>query len=213
MAYTDKDRVSALSGIFQSASLVHSLATTGQVDDTLFENSINSLFVLNPQKIADIYSHRALMTGTGLLKKVLTRKIGTAEQHILRYVLNLVQLEARLQKDSAMQDFIRQRIEQAARQKTHFEQMNGPIALNNILIANLASIYKESISTLAPRVQVLGQPQYLQAEINADKIRTLLLAGIRSALLWRQVGGRRWHLFFSRGRMLNVINTQFDAGL
>ncbi|MEK7758734.1 MAG: DUF489 family protein, partial [Pseudomonadota bacterium] len=35
----------------------------------------------------------------------------------------------------------------------------------------------------------------------ADKVRAALLAGIRSAVLWRQLGGRRWQLLFSRGKL------------
>ncbi|GAM56239.1 hypothetical protein JCM19232_5254 [Vibrio ishigakensis] len=34
------------------------------------------------------------------------------------------------------------------------------------------------------------------------KVRALLLAGIRSAVLWRQVGGKRRHLIFSRKKMV-----------
>jgi len=33
---------------------------------------------------------------------------------------------------------------------------------------------------------------------NAAKIRALLLAGIRAAVLWQQLGGSRWKLFWSR---------------
>ncbi len=34
--------------------------------------------------------------------------------------------------------------------------------------------------------------------------RALLLAGIRSAFLWRQLGGRRWRLLFQRRRLLQT---------
>jgi len=37
----------------------------------------------------------------------------------------------------------------------------------------------------------------------ANKIRTLLLAGIRAAVLWRQMGGNRWQLLFSRKDIIN----------
>jgi high frequency lysogenization protein len=46
---------------------------------------------------------------------------------------------------------------------------------------------------------VTGNPTYLQNTATADKVRALLLAGIRAAILWRQVGGQRWHLLFKRG--------------
>jgi CII-binding regulator of phage lambda lysogenization HflD len=38
--------------------------------------------------------------------------------------------------------------------------------------------------------------------VTADIVRSLLLAGIRSAYLWRQLGGRRWKLAFQRQSML-----------
>jgi high frequency lysogenization protein len=40
----------------------------------------------------------------------------------------------------------------------------------------------------------------------ANRIRACLLAGVRAARLWRQVGGSRWQLIFSRGRYLNAID-------
>ncbi|HSX19775.1 MAG TPA: DUF489 family protein, partial [Gammaproteobacteria bacterium] len=35
-----------------------------------------------------------------------------------------------------------------------------------------------------------------------NKIRTILLAGVRSAVLWRQLGGSRWQLTFGKKTLL-----------
>ena len=48
---------------------------------------------------------------------------------------------------------------------------------------------------------IKGEPEYLNVSTNAAKIRTLLLAGFRAAILWRQAGGSRWKLLFERGKM------------
>ena len=48
---------------------------------------------------------------------------------------------------------------------------------------------------------IKGDQTHLANPENAAKIRTLLLAGIRAALLWRQAGGNRWKLIFARGAM------------
>jgi high frequency lysogenization protein len=48
---------------------------------------------------------------------------------------------------------------------------------------------------------IKGDQNYLANPENASKIRALLLAGVRAALLWRQAGGNRWKLIFSRGAM------------
>ena len=49
-----------------------------------------------------------------------------------------------------------------------------------------------------------GDPNVLQREENAARVRALLLAGIRSAVLWRQTGGRRWQLIFRRRKVATI---------
>jgi high frequency lysogenization protein len=39
----------------------------------------------------------------------------------------------------------------------------------------------------------------------AERIRAILLAGARAAWLWRRLGGRRWHLIFTRSQILTEI--------
>ncbi len=70
------------------------------------------------------------------------------------------------------------------------------------MISNLASIYLDVISPIGPRIQVTGTPAVLQQTANQHKVRALLLSGIRCAVLWRQVGGRRRHLIFGRKKMI-----------
>ena len=69
------------------------------------------------------------------------------------------------------------------------------------MIARLAEIYSNSISQLGPRIMIKGDQSHLANPDNAAKIRALLLAGVRAALLWRQAGGSRWNLIFARGAM------------
>jgi len=58
------------------------------------------------------------------------------------------------------------------------------------------------ISPLGPRIQVTGSPAVLQNSLLQSKVRATLLAGIRAAVLWQQVGGGRLQLMFSRQRLL-----------
>ncbi|MCW9047867.1 MAG: DUF489 family protein, partial [Gammaproteobacteria bacterium] len=37
---------------------------------------------------------------------------------------------------------------------------------------------------------------------NANKVRALLFAAVRSAVLWRQCGGSRWQLLLSRKKYI-----------
>jgi high frequency lysogenization protein len=45
---------------------------------------------------------------------------------------------------------------------------------------------------------VQGEPKKLQDPDTVNRIRASLFAGIRSAFLWHQCGGRRWQLLFNR---------------
>ena len=74
------------------------------------------------------------------------------------------------------------------------------------IIAQLADIYASTISTLKPKIMIHGEPLHLQNPENANRIRALLLAGIRSAMLWRQCGGGRFQVIFGRKRLLKEVH-------
>ena len=67
----------------------------------------------------------------------------------------------------------------------------------------IAELYSQTISNLTPRIVVNGKPAYLQNERTVNWIRTLLFSGLRSAVLWRQLGGGRFSLVFGRKRILS----------
>ena len=69
------------------------------------------------------------------------------------------------------------------------------------IFEQLAKLYQDTISTLSYRIQVQGRLENLRNDNIANRIRTLLLGGIRSAVLWYQLGGRRWRLVFYRKRV------------
>ena len=69
-------------------------------------------------------------------------------------------------------------------------------------VARFADLYLKNISTLSPRIMVNGDPVHLNNSENANRIRALLLAGIRAATLWRQSGGGRLTLLLRRSPLL-----------
>ena len=53
---------------------------------------------------------------------------------------------------------------------------------------------------------VQGNPHYLgQAGVVAE-IRALLLAAVRSAVLWRQMGGSLWDFLLAKRRMIDAVD-------
>lgn len=192
------DQTLALAGVFQAAAQVQQVAHTGQCTDSSFETSVRSLFATDPDTTLDVYGGelKDLREGLTTLANVLSQQSKPQDIEVLRYALNLVHLESKLNRNKDMMSVLGSRIDQARHTASHFGY------LHSNLIANLASIYTDTISTFRMRIQVTGDPATLQREENAARVRTLLLAGIRSAVLWRQSGGRRWQLVFSRRRVI-----------
>ncbi|MDK1022996.1 MAG: high frequency lysogenization protein HflD [Gammaproteobacteria bacterium] len=203
------DQVLALAGIFQAAYLVAKIAKTGIHPQDCFASSINSLFVFDADSTSGIYQGSANLTvGLRVCSQVLERKglsdISREYFDIFRYGLNLLQLERKLSKYPAMMDHIGERLKDITMRTDHFSPTHSQV------IADIALLYHETVSTLARRIQVRGETRFLQNEVNVNKVRALLLSGIRSSVLWHQLGGRRWHLLFFRNRLRSAISHQMN---
>ncbi|EMP55680.1 lysogenization regulator [Marinobacter santoriniensis NKSG1] len=192
------DQTLALAGLFQAAALVQQIAHRGQCSEASLETSIRSLFATNPDSTLDVFGGELTDIREGLetLAAIMGQQSKPEDVEILRYTLNLVHLEAKLRRHRDMLDVIGSRIDQARHTASHFGYTHPN------LISNLASVYTDTISTFRQRIQVTGNPTVLQREENAAKVRALLLAGIRSAVLWHQSGGRRWQLLFVRRKII-----------
>lgn len=194
---TTTNQTIALAGIAQSCALVHQLATTGKVDPIAFEASIGSVLKIDAANVPAVYGDmRGLQLGlTELERQLGGRLMQTPEQS--RYAAQLIYLQKQLAGHGDLLNSIRTGI---ARAQTQAEQFG--VAHANVL-ANLADIYHGTISTLQPRIMVMGDQQYLGNQSIVNKIRALLLAGIRASLLWRQCGGHRWKLLLLRKKLQN----------
>jgi high frequency lysogenization protein len=114
----------------------------------------------------------------------------------MRYAIGLIQLERKLARQPEMLQTISQELEDTGHQLRHFGLTHTNV------IARLADLYANTISTLGPRIMVSGENNQLQIQENANKVRALLLSGIRAAVLWRQCGGNRWQLLFQRRQLI-----------
>ena len=189
----------ALAGIAQAAALVQQLATTGNADNEAMQSSIGSILKIDSNSTEDIYGGlQGVKLGLEQLKKQLTgNNISNPEQ--ARYSASLVFLEKQLSNDGKMLNTIHIGVEKAQAQSEHF----GPLHEN--VLASLGDLYHSTISTLKPRIMVNGEQVYLANPNTVNKIRSLLLAGIRSTLLWRQCGGSRWKFLFFRKKLQDEV--------
>jgi len=198
MEYNDQDRVIALAGVHQAAHCVQRVANRGSVDIDQMEPCIYSLFQIDAEDVPSVFGEAgAVSTGA---RQVVAQITGEPERNLelTRYVIALMRLERTLARRRDVLAKIGSRISAAAAARGDLPLLDPEV------LAGLAGIYSDTISKLMPRIIVRGNPLYLKNPENQDRIRALLLAGIRSAMLWRQVGGNRWQVLLGRRRLLDA---------
>jgi high frequency lysogenization protein len=196
---TDINKILSLAGVFQAAALVKHLAKTGKIQEPYFTANIESLFKIDAIDVPDVYGGKEnVALGLQELIRLFSNNKLPKDTEIARYVFSLLHLERKLSKNQEMQTHVQTGIKRAKIQATHFNSTH-----ENVL-ANLAGIYTDTLSTYKFRIHVSGEQLYLNQTFILHKIRALLLAGIRSALLWRQMGGKRWQLLISRHSMIEA---------
>ncbi len=195
MSHTIYDRTLAFAGMCQAAYLVQQVAKNGQCDEQAFKTSIEATLATSPHNTLEVFGREEnLKSGLTCLVQGIDNSPSGSE--ITRYLISLMALERKL---SSRQDALSQlgdRLAMIQRQTEHFDLFDPQ------MIANFASVYLDVISPIGPRIQVAGTPSVLQQPNQQEKVRALLLSGIRCAVLWRQVGGRKRHLVFGRKKML-----------
>lgn len=203
----------ALAVAVQCAQLVHILAHTGRADPVQVKACVETLLVLNPDSVADVYPKvNYFASGLNALQKSLSGEGLKEYADAMKYVLGMSVLQQQLSAASEMQETIRRRL--ALRHSLYLDEeqsyereepLGAPQKSEDFDYAQFAALYQETISKLSYRVHVKGSPEHLRKQRVADQIRALLLAGIRSAMLWQQLGGRRWHLFFYKKRIRDCV--------
>lgn len=194
MANSNYDRTIAFAGMCQAAALVQRVAKEGHCDNDGFEASIKAILNINPSSTLDVFgSEQNLRIG---LEAMVSGINGTPQgSELTRYMISLMALERKLNARPDVMNQLGDRIDTLVRQTEHYDLFDTQ------MISNVASVYLDVISPIGPRIQVTGTPAVLQQSSNQQKVRALLLSGIRCAVLWRQVGGKRRHLIFGRKKM------------
>lgn len=183
----------ALAGLFQAVALVQQVAREGRADAAPFEASMASVFRIDAESTEAVYGGSAqLPLGLATLCRQLGADKARQDRELMRYAVSLLFLERQLVRNGKMMGRVREGIEAAIAQSEHY-----CVTHENVL-ARLAETYASTVSLLQPRIMVQGEPQHLNTPANANRIRALLLAGMRSAVLWRQLGGHRLKLLWTR---------------
>lgn len=184
MEHSLRNQVIALAGLAQAMELVKQTARTGRNDEIGLKSSVLSIFMVDAEGILEVYGE---LPNLVLGLKALQRQLSEPRQvdpETARYASTLIYLEPLLSQNGDMTGIISRAIGDA---RGIWERSSD--RLDPEIFRILAAAYQQTVSTLRPRIMVAGEQRQLSDPQNANQIRTLLLAGIRSALLWRQAGG------------------------
>lgn len=191
----DRDRIIALAGVFQSALLVQHMACYDRLDEPSFSHSINSILLTDTDSTEAVFGGLSgVRLGLEEMRDKMLAQGNRPDFEMARYVLSLVQLAGKVARIPEMLQDMATEIEIIA---SHRQGSN--VAVDTI--DDLAQLYTRTISHVTPRIVVSGEQGYLINPRIAARVRAALLAGIRAAFLWLQLGGRRWHLIFSRKKI------------
>lgn len=187
----------ALAGVCQSASLVQAIARKGEAQSSAVEASLSSILVTSPENTQQVFgSLQNLQIGFTTLVSQLDSDNKLKDTEVTRYIASILSLERKLSRNNKALNELGERVSHVQRQLAHLDFENNQIT------TNLASIYTDILSPLATKIQVAGNPQNLSIEANQKRIRALLLAGVRAAVLWRQLGGKRRQILLNRKTLL-----------
>ncbi|MGA9423288.1 MAG: high frequency lysogenization protein HflD [Rhodanobacteraceae bacterium] len=186
-----ESRVIALAGMFQAVSLVRQVATRGRADPETVEASLTSIFRIDADSAADVFGG---VDGVrhGLHTLIAQLDNTSRDPALTRLALGVLRLQRRLAGNRRMNQTLSDGIEAIQRQVTHLGVSHPTVQ------GRLAELYSVTLSQLRPQIMVHGNPACLGQAQCVEAIRALLLAAVRAAVLWRQVGGRPWRLLLRR---------------
>ncbi|MCW8808542.1 MAG: high frequency lysogenization protein HflD [Rhodanobacter sp.] len=187
----NEERVLALAGLYQACALAQQLANEGRCDEGVMEASVASVFRIDAPSVVGVYGEISNVR-TGLRNLIAQLDESDRDMAVTRMAVTVMRLERSLSGRPELLEQLQQGIVAAQRQVVHF----GPDSVQ--VTSRLAELYASTLSTLRPRVMVSGNPQQLQQPAVVEKVRANLLAAVRSAVLWRQIGGRQWQLLLYR---------------
>jgi high frequency lysogenization protein len=197
-------RVLALAGMVQALRQVRRIAETGEADSAVLATATDSVFRIDAASPEEVYGHAdALKPGMQLLLDYFSGGGSEAKDDLLpRLALAVMQLERRFVREGVTAEKVHEGILALAPQAERLGSTH-PDVLNA-----LGGLYADTVSHLRPRVMVQGNPHYLGQAAIVSEIRAVLLAALRSAVLWRQLGGSLWDFVLRRRALVGSVQSQ-----
>ncbi|MCK7578602.1 MAG: high frequency lysogenization protein HflD [Chromatiales bacterium] len=204
MSHTNLERTIALAGLYQAVNAVIRTARLGSVDTEIMQPCIYSLLQVDAENVESVFGEPGVLANGA--RQLVAQLTGQPERNLemTRYAIQVIKLERELAKRPDLLDILAEGLREAEAKRAHFE------LLHPNLLAHFAELYSRTLSRLQPRILIHGDPLHLRNPDNQNRLRALLLAAVRAARLWRQVGGSRWQLLFRNRPILDEARRYLD---
>jgi len=204
-------RATALAAMTQAVYLVDSIARKGMADADDCRTMMTSLFSDQAQPdhdVAQLYDGIAnLHTGLRICSSMLKGNNLPQNKALMSYSAGLLALERRLTKEGAIRQTLATGMQRIANQRQYFGD-----AMHPSVMAAIADLYGETISTMKPRIIVRGKSEHLGQQANTRRVRALLMAGLRAAHLWHTHGGGHLNLLIRRNTLAKEMDKMLHQG-
>lgn len=192
------DRTLALAGIFQAAALARQLARRGYADEEPLHISMRSVLIVDAVNTVSIFGG---IEGVRLGLLSISRQSGSAgDIEVAKYVVGLIQLASRFYRSPDLVERVSRELADIQREVS----VDGQGGVSAAIYERFADLYKACLSGLKPTIIVQGEQVHLSSAHVVAQIRAALLAGVRSGVLFAQLGGNRWQLLFQRRRFIDA---------
>ena len=191
-----KGETVALAALLQCCSQISRVAGTGYMDEHAAACVVRGLVVTNPRTVEDIYAPGRLMNGFKQLVECFDRSSGAKTREtiaITQMALKIISLEIEIARNTTIFSRMGSEIDREAAmifsKNPDYLEAGPEVILNPEYLSEFSSLYQSIISPNFSKLMIYGEEQHLRQTLNQDRIRALLLSGVRAVVLWRQLGG------------------------
>lgn len=204
----------ALAALFQCCTQINRIAHTGYCDEQAVSTVFRALLVTDPKTIDDIYKISELKTGfRGLIEGFSAEGItDNSANELVKLAMQVISLTDRIVRNTSLYnrlsneiDKLKDQIEKAC---PDFLEGKTSVVLSKENVEKFAQLYQSLISPNFSKLLIFGEERFLSSTENQNRIRALLLAGIRAVVLWNQVGGKKLYLMFRRKEIVSFASEQ-----
>lgn len=184
-----------MAGAVMSAQQALQLARTGHASKDASALVIGATLRLDADSALEVYGGReAIRPALKVLRDFMHAK--ERDPVLVRTLIVLLQLERRFTARRDVAAKVAEGVRAiAAGKRGELDVIRAVVETTreelDVTVDELGALYAATISKLTPRIMIPGDPQLLARPAVVTAVRAHLMAALRGAVLWRQMGGSR----------------------